>query len=221
MEKGKYSCPRQRDRDPLPPTSPSASPAPSGVLWMRNRTKHSGKQGTFKHLVTYPIHVHHLKLLTKWTWKFRHQSRGLQKAACCREWRGFMCRDTKKMFGTGMGSKDPLEWSSLGSGWKACIHAQHSALTMGRSLSSQTSPGLSLSWEVPSSSFSPTHRLKHKMEEKSSKVSPVWGYQNLWRPVTGGPLGWGEFQEGRKRTFLSLLLKQSDLSCAWKLSLHM
>lgn len=119
----------------------------------------------------------------------------------------------------GMERKDPLEGSLLGSGRKACTRAQHSAsiLPAGRSLSSQTWPGLSLSWEeVPSSSFSPTHRLKpqlkHKIEETSSKLSPVWGYQNLWHPVSGGPPGWWEFEEGRKIIFLSPLLKQFDFS---------
>lgn len=112
-----------------------------------------------------------------------------------------------------MERKDPLEGSLLGSGWKACIHAQHSASTLpaGRSLSSQTWPGLYLSWAEVPSSFSPAPRLKpqlkHETEEMSSKLYPngvtTCGIQ---LPPPGG----GEFEEVRKTTFVSPLLKQFD-----------
>lgn len=204
-----------RERHPLP-----LIPQPSLVCYGWGTGQNAVANKTqFKYLVTYPLHVHHLDFLTKWTWRFRHQRRGPQKAVCCRVWKGFICGDQKEMFGAGMERKDPLEGSLLGSGRKACTRAQHSASTLlaGRSVSSQTWPGLSLSQEeVPSSSFSPTHRLKpqlkHEIEETSSKLSPVWGYQNLWHPVTGGPPGWREFEEGRKSIFLSPLLKQFDFS---------
>lgn len=89
-----------------------------------------------------------------------------------------------------MDRKDPLEGSLLGSGWKACIHAHHlaSSLPAGRSLSSQMWPGLYLSWaEVPSFFFLTPRlkpQLKHEIEQVSSKLYPVWGYHNLWHPVT-------------------------------------
>lgn len=89
-----------------------------------------------------------------------------------------------------MDRKDPLEGSLLGSGWKACIRAQHSASTLpaGKSLSSQTWPGLYLSWAEVPSSFPPAPRLKpqlkHETEEMSSKLYPIWGCHNLWHPVT-------------------------------------
>ena len=53
----------------------------------------------FKHLFTYPLHVHHLDLLTKWTWRFRHKrqhaveggghsSVGTRKKSLGQEWKG-------------------------------------------------------------------------------------------------------------------------------------